>query len=220
MRKLNNKNKLFILLFSLIIIGIIGIFIYSMRMTGKFDKSTAIYSISTNSVVFNNDSILLDTKQGGNILKNWDNSYYYVGFDDKTYDLGNRTVVYEKAIEELYIFGDNYFVSENGNVSKNTDQTMISNTNASSFYKLDDRVYLIVSKDIYLNRYAVNKELIKDREIVENVGVIRINRKQIGKLAFTGQEQINGVEYQQAQQIIEDDLIRDSKENNTHTISE
>lgn len=150
MRKLNNKNKLFILLFSLIIIGIIGIFIYSMRMTGKFDKSSAIYSISTNSVVFNNDSILLDTKQGGNILKNWDNSYYYVGFDDKTYDLGNRTVVYEKAIEELYIFGDNYFVSENGNVSKNTDQTMISNTNASSFYKLDDRVYLIVSKDIYV----------------------------------------------------------------------
>ena len=121
-----------------------------MRMTGKFDKSSAIYSISTNSVGFNNDSILLDTKQGGNILKNWDNSYYYVGFDDKTYDLGNRTVVYEKAIEELYIFGDNYFVSENGNVSKNTDQTMISNTNASSFYKLDDRVYLIVSKDIYV----------------------------------------------------------------------
>ena len=42
MRKLNNKNKLFILLFSLIIIGIVAILIYSMRMSGKFDRTTKI----------------------------------------------------------------------------------------------------------------------------------------------------------------------------------
>lgn len=150
MRKLNNKNKLFILLFSLIIIVIVVILVYSMKLSGKFNKTTGSYSISTNSVVFNEASVLLDTKKGGNILRNWDNSYYYVDFEDNTVDLGDRTVVYEKAIEELYIFGDNYYISESGNVTKNTDQTSISNTNNASFYKLDDRVYLIVAKDIYV----------------------------------------------------------------------
>ena len=165
MRKLNNKNKLFILLFSLIIIVIVVILVYSMKLSGKFDKTTGIYSISTNSVVFNEDSVLLDTKQGGNILKNWDNSYYYVGFDDKTFDLGDRTVVYEKAVEEIYIFGDNHFISENGNVTKNSDQTSISNTNAASFYKLDDRVYLIVAKDIYVQ----DKTIYASKYLIVNI---------------------------------------------------
>lgn len=165
MRKLNNKNKLFILLFSLIIIVIVVILVYSMKLSGKFDKTTGIYSISTNSVVFNEDSVLLDTKQGGNILKNWDNSYYYVGFDDKTFDLGDRTVVYEKAVEEIYIFGDNHFISENGNVTKNSDQTSISNTNTASFYKLDDRVYLIVAKDIYVQ----DKTIYASKYLIVNI---------------------------------------------------
>lgn len=159
MRKLNNKNKLFILLFSLIIIGIVVIFVYSVKISGKNNKGTNVYPLSSNSVVFNDSSFLIDTKQGGNILKNWDNSYYFVGFDDKSYDLGDRTVVYEKASEEIFIFGENHFISENGNVTKNSDQTSISNLNSASFYKLDDRVYLIVAKDIYIHdktRYASN----------------------------------------------------------------
>lgn len=149
MRKLSNKNKLFILLFSFIIIVIVVIFVYSIRMSGKFDETTSIYSISTNSVVYNDESVLLDTKQGGNILRNWDKSYYFVSNDDKSYDLGDRTVIYEKAVEQVYIFGDNHFISSNGNVTKNSDQTVIENTNNASFYKLDDRAYLVIANEIY-----------------------------------------------------------------------
>ena len=149
MRKLNNKNKLFILLFSFIIIGIVALLIYSMKLSGKFDKTTQVYEISTNSVVYNDESVLLDTKKGGRILKNWDNSYYYVDYEDNGFDLVDRTVIYEKASEQVYIFGENHFISSNGNVTKNNDQTYVQNTNNASFYKLDDRLYLIIANEIY-----------------------------------------------------------------------
>lgn len=162
MRKLNNKNKLFMLLFSFIIIGIVVLFIYSMRMSGKFDSTTSLYEISTNSVVYNDESVLINTKKGGNILRNWDKSYYYVDYENNSYDLGDRTVIYEKASEQVYIFGENHFISSNGNVTKNNDYTHVENTNNASFYKLNDRVYLVIAKEIctedktiYTSKYLI-----------------------------------------------------------------
>lgn len=149
MRKLNNKNKFFILLFSFIIIGIVAIFIYSINMSGKFDKTTSIYPVSTNSVVYNGEYVLLDTKQGGDILKNWNNSYYFVDYEDNGFELGDKTVIYEKSSEKVSIFGENHFVSPTGNIVKNNDKTLVENTNQASFYKLDDRVYLIIANEIY-----------------------------------------------------------------------
>ena len=59
MRKLNNKNKFFILLFSLIIVGITVILVYSVSLSGKYDNLTDIYDISTNSVVYDQEDYLL-----------------------------------------------------------------------------------------------------------------------------------------------------------------
>ena len=101
--------------------------------------------------------------------------------------------------------------------------TSLENKEENEADKLKALLDLTINKDeqdIYFSRYATNKELIKDRKIVEDVGIIKISRKQIGKLAFTGQEQITGVDYQQAQQIIENDFLRDVKENDAPIISE
>ena len=172
-------------------------------------------------------------------------NFLNIGDENKNtieFRLSNGTIDPKSWIENINLFGGLIVAAQElsviqERVSRGEEVTEQEKEKLSAFEKITTLEYtkeneedklkalldLCINKneqDIYLNRYAVNKELIKDREIVENVGVIRINRKQIGKLAFTGQEQINGVEYQQAQQIIEDDLIRDSKENNTHTISE
>ena len=149
MRKLNNANKFFILLFSLIIVGIICLLVYSMSMGGKFDNLTAIYQLSTNSVVYNYDDVLLDTKTGGELKKSWDSMYYFIDVEGNSSEVGDRVVIYDKSKETITLFGDSYFVSEGGNVVKNGDQYQIDDTNSASFYKLDDRSYLVVGKEIY-----------------------------------------------------------------------
>lgn len=147
MRKLNNKNKIYIVIFTIIILIIIGILIFSLTLSQK--KLKEVYSISTNSVVFDSESNLIDTSSGGEVVKKWDDLYYYIDKDDISYELGKTSVIYEKSKDEIQIFGDNYQVYSNGSTVKNNDTTVISDIKKVSFYKLSDRVYLIVSPEIY-----------------------------------------------------------------------
>lgn len=149
MRKLNNINKFFILLFSLIIVGIVVLFVLSMNKSGTYDNLTAVYNFQNNSITYNDDDILFDSKKGGELKKSWDGKYYFVDIEGDTFEVGNRAVIYDKSQEDVYLFGDTYYISKGGNVTKNTDQVSIENTDDASFYKLDDRVYLIVGKEIY-----------------------------------------------------------------------
>ena len=145
MRKLNLKNKLFIFIFSIIVLGIVFILIESVKLSKKEDDNESIYTVSTNSVIYAEDSSLVDTSSGGEIKKHWNNDYYFVSNDNKNIDIGLKSIVYEKAVEKVYIFGENYSVSSDDDLIKNTDKTEISNTNNTSFYKIKDRQYLIIS---------------------------------------------------------------------------
>ena len=147
MRKLNGKNKFYIAIFSVIILLIIGLLIVSLILSRKNLKT--VYNVSSNSVVFDSETNLIDTSSGGEVAKKWNNEYYYIDKEDISYRIGNNPVIYEKSKGEIQIFGDNYQIYSDGSIVKNNDVTMISNTKNNSFYKLSDRVYLIVSPEIY-----------------------------------------------------------------------
>ncbi len=158
---LNLKNKIYLFIFSLIIIAIIALLVVS-AVTSTRNKNTTKYEISTNGVVFAEDTNKVDTSLGGSIEKRWDNNFYFIDTESKNYDLGIISVVYEKASEIIKIFGNSYRVSETGNVTTNKDYFDISNLKEISFYKLKDRMYLIVSPEIYTEDKTVytNKYLI------------------------------------------------------------
>ena len=183
MRKLNNKNKLYILLFSIIICGIIGILVYAVSLSSG--KLTSVYEVSNNSVIFDSNTNLLDTKKGGEIAKSWDNQYYYQNEDNK-YDIGKESVVFEKLSNEVIIFGENHQVGQDGTITKNKDKTTINNLNISSFYKLSDRKYLIVSNEIYETEKTIyaNKYLIVYIDKQGNASVLNdvINIKTINPI--------------------------------------
>lgn len=147
MRKLNGKNKLYIAIFSVIILLIVGLLIVSLILSRKNLKT--VYNVSSNSVVFDSETNLIDTSSGGEVAKKWNNEYYYIDKEDISYRIGDNPVIYEKSKGELQIFGDNYQVYSDGSIVKNNDVTIISNTKTDAFYKLSDRVYLIVSPEIY-----------------------------------------------------------------------
>ena len=147
MRKLNGKNKIYIAIFSIIIFLIIGILVFALTLSQK--KLKTVYNVSSNSVVFDSDTNLIDTSSGGEVAKKWDDAYYYIDSNDISYKLGNTSVIYEKSKDEIQIFGDNHQVYLNGSIVKNNDITVVSDINKTSFYKLSDRVYLIISAEIY-----------------------------------------------------------------------
>ena len=147
MRKLNGKNKFYIAIFSVIILLIIGLLIVSLILSRKNLKT--VYNVSSNSVVFDSETNLIDTSSGGEVAKKWNDEYYYIDKEDISYRIGNNPVIYEKSKGEIQIFGDNYQVYSDGSIVKNNEVTIISNTKNDSFYKLSDRVYLIVSPEIY-----------------------------------------------------------------------
>lgn len=147
MRKLNSKNKAFIAMFSIIILSIIIILVVAVFHSQKNGKT--VYNISNNSVVYDNDTNLIDTSDGGVISKKWDGTYYYNDINDVVSELGTQTVVYEKSTKELNVFGVSYQVKKDGSIVENEELTKINDLSKISFYKLADRIYLIVAPEIY-----------------------------------------------------------------------
>jgi len=153
MKKINGKNKIFITIFIIIILVIIGILIYAVKLVGNSKKESL--AVTSNTVIFSEDTNLIDTSDGGKIEAKWDGEYYYLASNNQSFKLGKNPVVYDKAVDKLLLMGKSYQVLENGSVLNNTDDTEIDNFNSSYFYKLDDRVYVVVSNEIYSSDRSV-----------------------------------------------------------------
>lgn len=147
MRKLNGRNKIFIAVFSIIIIVMVVILVLSVNIAQK--NGSTVYEVSSNSIVFDSETNLIDTSKGGSIKKRWDGSYYYMNTQELSYELGEIPVVYEKAKDKIEIFGQNYLVKDDGSILEGEAFTEIANYQEAQFYKLADREYLIVSPEIY-----------------------------------------------------------------------
>ena len=184
---LNFKNKLYIFIFSLIIIAIVAILVIAAKMSNK-DKTITKYVVSTNSVVFNQDTDLVDTSTGGSIEKKWDQDYYFVSNNEESTNLGKNTIIYEKATEVIKVYGGSYKVSNSGNVIINGDLTEINELKKTSFYKILDRVYLIVSPEIYTEDKSIyaNKYLIVYIDKQGNASVLNdmVNIKTINPMSL------------------------------------
>ena len=186
---LSLKNKIYIFIFSLIIVGIVVILVFSANMSTK-NKTITKYEVSTNSVIFNEDTNLVDTSLGGTIEKKWDGDFYFVSNQDVSSNLGENSVVFEKASEVIKILGNNYRVTDTGNVViKEDDVTDIANINETSFYKLKDRLYLIVAGEIYTEDKSIyaNKYLIVHIDKQGNASLLNdvLNIKTINPMILT-----------------------------------
>lgn len=144
MRKLNVKNKIFIIIFALVIFAIIFILVRAISYANKKDSS---YQIDNQSILFAEDTSIVDTSSGGKIEKKWDDNYYYVS-DNNSLSVGKHPVIYNKGNDGVSVYGKVFQIFQNGNIEEK--QVLESlDSKISSFYKLDDRMYLIVSDSIY-----------------------------------------------------------------------
>lgn len=186
MRKLNGRNKIFIIIFSIIVVVMIVILVSAVGIAQK--NGSTVYSVSNNSIVFDSETNLIDTSKGGSIKQRWNGTYYYLDINDIEYELGDIPVVYEKSKDKIEIFGQNYLVNKDGSIIEGEEFTEITNYSETQFYKLADREYLIVSPEIYTEDKSIyaSKYLLVYLDKKGNASVLNdsINLKTINPLTL------------------------------------
>lgn len=147
MRKLSAGNKTRFAVFTLIIIGIIAVLVIILNKVLSLEKEE--YLVEKEIVTYNSEYDYVSLSTDGIIKKKWTGKYYLEEPDVKlSYELGESAVTYNPIKNKLNLYGTFYEVALDGEVTKTNKNLEVSNMLDSKLYKMDDRKYLIVAKDI------------------------------------------------------------------------
>ena len=138
----NKRNFVIIMLLSIIIIGIFSLFIYKYMHTSK-----VVYNIPASSVVQDTNKNFIDIDDNATLKTRWNDSYYLT-YQDKKIGLGKRVIAYNTITSEMKLYGKFYEITEDGKIVENNDETILANTTDTKFYKLADREYLLIDRQI------------------------------------------------------------------------
>ncbi|MDD4188168.1 MAG: hypothetical protein PHX04_05390 [Bacilli bacterium] len=145
MRKLGAKNIRLFILFSIIVILVVTIFAIGIKKVLSYDKT--IYQVSSGKYFYDKNYNSVFVKDNGTVSQWWD-SNYYLKADNQKYNLGTETISFDPNDYRLYAYGSIFQTFVDGTVSKKSGQIEILNNASPSFYKLADRKYLMVDKEI------------------------------------------------------------------------
>ena len=73
---------------------------------------------------------------------------YYLTYDGKDYELGNTALAFNEETTEIKLYGRYYEISSGSEINITNNETTIKNSLLTKFYKLADRKYLIIDKEI------------------------------------------------------------------------
>ena len=150
MRNLAKGNKLTFTVFAIIVIIILGILIWAVRIGIKNESEK--YQIPNSSYLYDNKYNYIDLENAAQVFKKWTGSYYLKeNVTKKEYKLGNYAVSYDSSKNAVELFGTFYQVLKGGEIVKYTEHNKLNKNLDSQFFKIDDRKYLIVAKDIKNN---------------------------------------------------------------------
>lgn len=145
MRKYDMKNKRNIGI--IIGISIIIIIMFSLIIRFFFTMNREEYTVAEGSIVFDKDKTLIKIKSPAKIKTKWKGEYYLI-YEDKDYELGNTALAFNEQTTEIKLYGRYYEISSGSEINITSDETVIGNSLITKFYKLADRKYLIVDKEI------------------------------------------------------------------------
>jgi len=157
MRKLTAGNKRKFLLFTFIIIVILAILIVFLNKMLNVEKEQ--YEITKDVFIYDSNYEHINLTQDAIISKKWTGKYYLSEPETGlSYDLGPSNIGYDIIKNRLSLYGNFYEVSLDGEVTKHTKNTEVSDILNSKLYKIDDRKYLIVGKNITVENSSMAAE--------------------------------------------------------------
>lgn len=145
MRKYDKKNKRNIGIIIAISVLIIIMFSLVIRLFLSIDKKE--YQVIPGTLVFDKDKTIVKVESPATIKMKW-NKEYYLKYNDKNIELGTAAISYNEDTGELHLYGRYYEISSGDEINITSDETIIKSTALTKFYKLADRKYLVVDKEI------------------------------------------------------------------------
>ena len=152
-RKYDIRNKrtfIIILILSIAIIGIFSLFIYKYKHTDQIQ-----YKVNTGSIVQDNNKNFIDVKDGGLLKVRWNGNYYLI-YQDEKINLGKKVIVFDTISGGIKLYGKFYEITESGKIVHRDNETDIRKSTDAKFYKLDDREYLLIDKEITSNDKSID----------------------------------------------------------------
>lgn len=145
MRNISSGNRKEFTIFAMVIILIIGVFIVGLNVV--LAKETKEYTISTSTIVFDEEYNIIELEQSAKIYKKWDGNLY-LKTKEQEFKLGKNAICYSKNKNRLNIYGDTFEVVKGGEITKYLEQNEIIDLSQDKFFKLEDRKYLVVGNSI------------------------------------------------------------------------
>lgn len=105
------------------------------------------FNFEPETIFYGEDNLPLKVDSASVLEKSWNGTYQLVDNEGTEYNLGEHTISYFN--NEIKFFGGGYGIDEDSNALTLKDGYTCSDLKASSFYKLDDRLYLMVGEQIY-----------------------------------------------------------------------
>ena len=162
MRKYNNKTKRTIMIIA--ILFVVFTIIFSLFLKRSIDVAKAAYTVDIGSILFDNEENMITTTTESSIKMKWAGNYYLTE-EDKRYNLGNHSVVYNSNNGDISLYGKFYEVKNTGKVKVIKDENKLKSSVNSKFYKLADRKYLIVDRTIQ----STNSSLVTSNYLLINL---------------------------------------------------
>lgn len=145
MRKYDIKNKRNIGI--IIGISVIIIIMFSLIIKLFLSHDHREYLVDTGSLVFDKDKTIVKLDKSGIIKKKWNNDYYLT-YNDKRILLGAAAISYNEDTGKIVLYGKYYEIGAGDDIVVTDGETEIKSSALTKFYKLADRKYLVIDKEI------------------------------------------------------------------------
>ena len=156
-RKLGKKNIRLFVLFSFLVLGVIGIFGYGIYTAMSFDHN--VYKVSSGSFTYDAENSYVNLEAEGELSQKWDKKYYLSVKEknkSKVINLGNDVVIYHDNDMNLKLYGTNYRIANNGDVVFSDSELEVPRNTSPQIFKLADRRYLVVGKEISTEKKGID----------------------------------------------------------------
>ena len=128
-------------------ISIIIIIMFSLCIKLFLSSDKKEYTVSKGTLVFDKDKSIIKVENDSIIKTKWNNDYYLI-YNDSSSDLGKTAITYNESSGEIHLYGKYYEISSGDEINITSDETIIKSSALTKFYKLADRKYLVIDKDI------------------------------------------------------------------------
>lgn len=145
MRKYDIKNKRNIGIILVVALLIIIMFSLVIKVFNNRDKNE--YTVAEKTLVFDKDKTIIKVENESVIKTKWNKKYYLIK-DKENIELGNTAITYNEESGILKLYGKYYEITSGDEINITSGETEIKSTALTKFYKLEDRKYLLVDKEI------------------------------------------------------------------------